>query len=60
MYSVFEMYFGKPAAEGLPAGGWVQENLVILDAVLEQARTLKNDVILAFLDLAKAFDSVSR
>lgn len=36
-----------------------QENLSILDAVLHQAHSLKSEVYLGFLDLAKAFDSVS-
>ncbi|KAA0202280.1 hypothetical protein HAZT_HAZT008519 [Hyalella azteca] len=36
-----------------------QMNLAIIDAVIHQARTLKSAVHLAFLDLAKAFDSVS-
>ena len=37
-----------------------QENLVILDAALGRARSLQSDVHMVFLDMAKAFDSVSR
>lgn len=33
------------------------ENLAILDALIGRAKTLKHDVHLAFLDMAKAFDS---
>lgn len=35
------------------------ENLAILDAVVSRARTRQSEVYLAFLDVAKAFDSVS-
>ena len=36
-----------------------QENLAILQAVLNEAHMLRSEVHLAFLDVAKAFDSVS-
>ena len=37
-----------------------QGNLAILDAVLGNARSLKSKVYMAFVDMKKAFDSVSR